>query len=118
MRITIRPLKNEDAYTSVKWINAPEVFKYTGNTYDHIISVDSELNWIQKVINNSNEYHCAILADEVYVGNVYLTDKTNEKTDYHIFIGEKDYWGKGIARKASELIIDYAFSNSILNKLT
>lgn len=117
MKITIRPLRIEDAYKSVKWRNDSEVFKYTGNTYDHIISIDSELAWIQKVINNSDEYRCAILADEVYVGNVYLTGITDEKADYHIFIGEKNYWGKGVAREASKQILEYAFSELRLKRV-
>ena len=36
MKVTIRPLVESDAYTSVKWRNDPEVFKYTGNTYPKI----------------------------------------------------------------------------------
>ncbi len=28
MNVTIRPLVEEDAYTSVKWRNDPEVFKF------------------------------------------------------------------------------------------
>ena len=30
MYVTIRPLQVEDAYTSVKWRNDTDVFKYTG----------------------------------------------------------------------------------------
>lgn len=33
MEVAIRPLREEDAYTSVKWRNDSEVFKFTGNTY-------------------------------------------------------------------------------------
>lgn len=33
MKITIRPFVEADAYTSVKWRNAPEVLKYTRDTY-------------------------------------------------------------------------------------
>lgn len=109
MKVTIRPLKEDDAYTSVKWRNDPEVFKYTGNTYDHEITIDSELDWIKRVIANKNEYRCAILADGIYVGNIYLTDISNTDATYHIFIGNKDYWGKGIAKRASILILNYAF---------
>ena len=56
MQVTIRPLIEDDAYTSVKWRNDPEVFKYTGNTYAHEITIESELNWIRKVMSNPNEY--------------------------------------------------------------
>lgn len=109
MIVTIRPLQEADAYTSVKWRNDPEVFKYTGNTYKSEILLETELNWIRKVMANENEHRCAILADNVYVGNIYLTDITKESAHYHIFIGNKDYWGKGVAKQASEQILKYAF---------
>lgn len=118
MNVTIRPLKEQDAYTSVKWRNDPEVFKYTGNTYEHEILLETELDWIRKVIASNKagkEYRCAILADDVYVGNIYLTDIDGESAHYHIFLGNKNYWGKGIAKKASVLILEYAFLSLNLN---
>lgn len=117
MKVSIRPLKKDDAYTSVKWRNDSEVFRYTGNTYDHVISIDSELNWIQKVIECQSDFRCAILVDGVYVGNIYLTDIIDKKADYHIFIGEKNYWGRGVAKEASKLILEYAFSTLRLNEV-
>ena len=108
MEVTIRPLQEQDAYTSVKWRNDPEVFKYTGNTYSNEITIDSELSWIRSVIANNEEgteYRCAIEADGVYVGNIYLTHLTTGIGHYHIFIGNTDFWGKGVAKKASLLIL-------------
>lgn len=110
MEVTIRPLVVHDAYTSVKWRNDPEVFKYTGNVYNHQIRIEDELKWIEKVIAAKDEYRCAIIADGKYVGNIYLTNINQGSATYHIFIGEKDYWGKGIAKQASVLILKYAFS--------
>lgn len=117
MIVTIRPLRVEDAYTSVKWRNDPEVFKYTGNIYNHEITIESELEWIKKVISNVNDYRCAILVDNIYVGNIYLTDIHNRIGNYHIFIGEKDYWGKGVAKMASVQIIEYGFNVLGLNQI-
>lgn len=111
MEIKIRPLILEDAYTSVKWRNDDEVFRYTGNRYAHEITLQSELEWIKKVICNPNEYRCAIIVDNIYVGNIYLTDITTMDATYHIFIGEKSYWGKGVAKKASLLILNYALEH-------
>ena len=108
MNVRIRPLKEQDAYTSVKWRNDPEVFKFTGNIYNHEITIDNELEWIRKVTANPTDYRCAILVDEVYVGNIYLTDIKEGTAHFHIFIGDKSYWGKGVAKKASLLILDYA----------
>lgn len=117
MRVEIRPLVEADAYTSYKWRNDPEVFKYTGNTYDHEITLESELSWIRRVIANPNDYRCAILADSVYVGNIYLTDIVDGNAEYHIFIGNKDYWGKGVAMIASRQIIDYGFEQLCLSDI-
>lgn len=118
MEVCIRPLTKEDAYTSVKWRNDPEVFKYTGNTYQHIITIETELEWIQKVISTPNDFRFAIMADGVYVGNIYLTNVEGGVGSYHIFIGERSYWGKGVAKKASELIIEFGFNKLNLDKIT
>ena len=117
MEVHIRPLQPEDAYTSVKWRNDPEVFKYTGNTYDHVITIESEMDWIQKVIAKKSDYRCAIIADGQYVGNIYLTDIKDGNANYHIFIGEKKMWGKGVARKASEAIIKHGIEILELSKI-
>ena len=110
MNVRIRPLKEQDAYTSVKWRNDPEVFKFTGNIYNHEITIDNELEWIRKVTANPTDYRCATLVDEVYVGNIYLTDIKEGTAHFHIFIGDKSYWGKGVAKRASLLILEYAFN--------
>ena len=109
MRVSIRPLQESDAYTSYMWRNDPEVFKYTGNVYKNTITLEFELEWIRRVIQNEKEYRCAILVDGEYVGNIYLTDIIKTTANYHIFIGNKNFWGKGVARRASELILEYAF---------
>lgn len=111
MNVSIRPLEEKDAYVSYKWRNDPDVFKYTGNVYDHIITLEDELNWIRKVVDNKNDYRCAIIADGNYVGNIYLTDINESSAEYHIFIGDKRAWGKGVAKQASILILKYAFNN-------
>lgn len=115
MEVTIRPLREEDARTSVKWRNDSEVFKYTGGVYDHEITLEMELAWIRKVMANKDEYRCAILVDGVYVGNIYLTDISKESAQYHIFIGDRTYWGKGIAKKASRIILRHAFNSLTLD---
>ena len=117
MNVSIRPLQIEDAYTSVIWRNNPDVFKYTRNTYNHIITIELELEWIKRVIVNTDEYRCAILADGEYVGNIYLTNICNYCAEYHVFIGEKSYWGKGVAQKASIEIIRYGFEYLNLKKI-
>ena len=97
--VKIRPLRIEDAKTSYKWRNDKEVFYYTGNTYNNYISYETELEWIQRVIKNSNEYRCAILVDDVYVGNIYLTDINGESAEYHNIYRRERLLGKRCCRR-------------------
>jgi RimJ/RimL family protein N-acetyltransferase len=108
MKVTIRPLVENDAYISVKWRNMPEIWQYTAYKWTREIHIEDELNWIRKVIADPSGRRFAIIADDNYVGNIYLTNIKNGTGEYSIFIGEKGYWGKGIARKASEQIIAFA----------
>lgn len=117
MEVKIRPLEPEDALTSVKWRNDPEVFKYTGSVYTHTITLENEIEWVNRVIGNVDEYRCAIIADGKYVGNIYLTGIHDEEAEYHIFIGDKSFWGKGVAKIASQLIIKHGFENLHLTRI-
>jgi RimJ/RimL family protein N-acetyltransferase len=108
MKVSIEPLREEHAYTSVKWRNIPDLWIHTKFTATREITLGDELDWIRKVTADESSRRFAILADGVYVGNIYLTDIHKAVGEYHIFIGEKSYWGKGIAREASNLLISYA----------
>jgi diamine N-acetyltransferase len=117
MKIKIRPLKEKDAYTSVKWRNIPEIWRYTTFFTDKEITIEDELSWIRKVMSNETCRRFAILADDKYIGNIYLTDIKDKTGEYHIFIGEKEYWGKGIAKEASRLIIEFGKNILKLKKI-
>lgn len=107
--VIIRKLVESDVAISYRWRNDKEVFKYTGANYQNYIEEQCERNWLARVVKNANEYRCAIEVDGVYVGNIYLTDIDGVSAEYQIFIGEKSYWGQGVAIEASQQILRYAF---------
>lgn len=107
-KILIRPLEQRDAFTSYKWRNDSEVWKFTGSRPDKEITEEIELTWINKVINEKSSKRFAILVNDEYVGNIQLTNITSIDAEYHIFIGNKDYWGKGVAKEATYQILSYA----------
>ncbi len=117
MNVSIRPLQEFDAQTSYSWRNDKEVFALTTAQYDREISHEMELAWIKSVLAKKDDFRCAIEVDGQYVGNIYLTNIDAEKAEYHIFIGDKRYWGKGIAKKASSQILIYAFEKLQLSKV-
>ena len=108
MIVSVRPLKKEDALTSYKWRNNPVVWKYTGSRPDRYITPEIEMEWITRVLKNTDEKRYAIIAENEYVGNVQLLNITKQSAEFHIFIGDTNFWNKGVATKATMLVIKEA----------
>ena len=119
MKIMIRDLEPEDAKISWRWRNDPEVWNLTGRKWNNEVTEEIERKWIDSVIMRKDEKRFAICVgkNEIYIGNVQLTNITEVDAVFHIFIGEKKYWGKGIGTITTKLIIDYAFSELKLRKI-
>jgi diamine N-acetyltransferase len=115
MKVEIRLLQELDAHTSVKWRNDPEVWKLTGSRPDKKVTLEEELQWIRRVMADSSSRRFAILAGGTYIGNIYLTDIKDGEAEYHIFLGDKAYWGKGIAKTASKMLLNYAKDTLLLH---
>lgn len=119
--VYLRPLRIEDALVSYHWRNDHEVWKYTGNRPDRTITPEIESEWLIKVLSDQSSYRFAICVREgestSYVGNIQLTGVNNDEAEYHIFIGDKSYWGKGIAKVATKLLLNIAFDQLKLNRI-
>lgn len=61
----------------------------------------------------------AIEVDGVYVGNIGLKniDKVNKKAEYYIFIGDKNYWSRGIGTVSTNNFLEYIKKNWKLHKI-
>ena len=109
MKVRLRPLREEDAHISIAWRNDPEVWTYTHAAGRAGPKVEDELAWIRRVNADPTCRRFAILADERYVGNVYLTDIANDDAEFHIFIGDKSVWRRGLAGEATRQMLDYGW---------
>jgi len=109
--VYLRPLQLEDAEIAYKWRNNPNIWVYTKHPSNQYVTKEIERNWISEVSSRTNEKRFAICLeeDDQYIGNVQLTNIEDSNATYHIFIGEESFWGKGIAKQATTLILDYAF---------
>jgi RimJ/RimL family protein N-acetyltransferase len=110
MQVLLTPLREEHASTSFQWRNNLKVWEFTENRPTRIITPEIEHAWIVEVIQRPNEKRFAILVDSVYVGNVQLTSITDADAEFHIFIGDTNYWGKGIATQATQQLLNIAFA--------
>ncbi|WP_207425891.1 GNAT family N-acetyltransferase [Pedobacter sp. SYSU D00535] len=118
--IYLRPLSVEDAKTSYRWRNNPEVWSYTKFKAEEQISVEVETEWLQNVLKRKNEKRFAICLKNTnqYVGNIQLLNIADRSAEFHIFIGEPSLWGKGIGKAATSLLMNYAFNKIKLSRIS
>ena len=117
--IYLRPLVREDALTSFKWRNDPEVWKYTRSRPNMVITPEIELNWAEQVLQTANRRTFAIclVENDQYIGNVQITDMNGTSGRFHLFIGDKSFWGKGIGTAAAEKLVSVAREELHLKQL-
>lgn len=115
--VIIRKFRYEDIPLKVKWVNNPENNQFLH--YDIPIDVSGTQKWFLSHIRDKARYDAVIEVDGKPVGTIGLLsiDQRNRKAEYYIAMGEPDYKGKGIAKKASMLLLKYGFENLDLNRI-
>ena len=113
MEVRLRPLELSDAKTSMHWRNDPLVWSLTGFRPNIVVTRRIEESWIRRVNAITHDLRRAICVENRYVGNIYIIKNEENKFEYHVFIGDKDFWGRGIAYKASLLILEEAQKKGI-----
>lgn len=119
-RIYLRRLTEDDASEAyVHWMNDPEINQYLESRfYTH--TIESTKAFIRSVTNDNN-YQFGIFIKETnkHIGNIKIGSINNYHrfADIGFLIGEKDYWGKGIATEAIGLATDFSFNTLKLHKL-
>ncbi|MEJ2249886.1 MAG: GNAT family protein [Candidatus Lokiarchaeota archaeon] len=115
------PETSEWAHLYAKWLNDPEVRKFARGVLPlrvQYIKKRFEPNEQQGTPNFvvMNIWH---KRDKKPIGIIGLGEINwfNRWANAFIEIGEKDYWGKGIASEATELLLQYAFEELNLNKV-
>jgi len=114
--ITLRALKSEDSKFMMEYINDVEIsgnFKFTRYPF----SQEGFKNFIEKSWADTTNIHFAIEAEE-YAGTISLKNinKIDKTAEYAIVIRKK-FWGTGIAKEATEKIIQYGFNTLNLEKI-
>ena len=120
-RLYLRPLKYEDANGNYpNWLNDKTVCRYNSHG-DTLYTKEMALKYID-MVNNSPKYRVFAIMDKKedgHIGNISLQqiDQTNKKAEFAILIGERNFWGKGYAKEAGKLLIDYGFSKLNLREI-
>lgn len=115
--VRLRPLRADDADDVVRWRHEPGVASQMFSPPP--ASGDAHRRWFARMQARGDREEFVIVADGRAVGTIGLSDidRGHGRAQYGIVIGEAEARGRGIARRASELILDHAFGDLGLNRV-
>lgn len=117
--IYLRPIMEEDTDDVLRWRNSAEVKKYFICQDD--ITREEHLAWLENQVKRGKVIQFIIVERETErsVGSVYLRDidRTHNKAEYGIFIGEEDAKSKGYGTAAARQMITYAFEEEKIHRI-
>jgi len=102
----------------VLWLNDYEVTKYTEQRYRQYSRVDIE-DFVVEKFKSKFDLLFGIFKDNRHIGNIKLgpINWKHMSGEVSYFIGEKDYWGKGIASSVVKKVVQFAFNEVGLKKV-
>ncbi len=116
--INLRAIEREDVPTAHRWVNDPDVIHWL--TMMIPISTVEEEKWFESTLDRPNDHHYAIeTKDGTYIGGlgIHAIDWSARKAMLGIFIGEKEYWGKGHGTDAIKTALKVAFDQLGLHRI-
>ncbi len=113
--IEIVDFLESDINSKINIINTSNNNKYLH--YDLPLRYEDTLKWFKNK-NNTNRLDCTIRYNNQICGFIGLLniDRKNCKAEYYICV-DYNFSGKKIGYIASKLLIEYAFTNLLLNKI-
>lgn len=113
--VSIRKFEEKDIPNKVTWINDPKNNQYLH--YDLPLTEEGTKVWFLKIKDLTDRYDAVIEYDGAPVGIIGLLNIKNGKAEYYVTMGEADFKGKGIAKRATLLLLDYAFIERKLSEI-
>lgn len=118
--IVLRPLEPRDLPALQRQKNDPRVGDLLGGFTTGYAAKDLD-GWLEFHRTRSDEALFAIASatEDACLGHVglYRLDHRARTGEFAIMLGEVDWWGRGVGRKATAWMIDYGFEMLNLNRI-
>ncbi|HSX14944.1 MAG TPA: GNAT family protein [Candidatus Saccharimonadales bacterium] len=115
-RVTLRPIREEEAEIFVSFLCDPVVTRFMGSVMP--ITLEQELEWLKKESTNPNTVLWGIEFDERLVGNIGMGINWDRGTgELGAMLGDRSVWGLKLMKEAGQLARDYLFTHLPLRKI-
>lgn len=119
-RLELRGVEFNHLQERCRWLNDPDVTCFFTNAGVFPVTIKQMENWYGKITQDTGEIHFSIFtSDSKHIGGAQLKsiDWRNRSSEFGIFIGEKNEWGKGYCREATQLLMNYGFNTLNLHRI-
>jgi RimJ/RimL family protein N-acetyltransferase len=117
-KVYLAPINLGDAEKYTEWLNDLEV-SINLTMAPQIISLEKEKETLERLSKEQYVFSIVTLDKEELIGNCGLmgVNLIHRTAELGIFIGNKNYWGKGYGSEAIKLLLDFAFNLLNLNSV-
>jgi RimJ/RimL family protein N-acetyltransferase len=117
----LREYRKEDIPKVQRYINDPEIRSLLHVGIPYLYTLEDEMKWYEERTALKDTYTFAIetIGDKKYIGGcgVNRVDWKNSVAEVGIFIGDKDFLGKGYGTDAMQTLISFIFNEMNINKI-
>lgn len=119
-KVKLRPYEVSDIVAWQRWDIDLDVQKYMPGPMNTPVSDRKQIEYLKECECDTLGAYWSIVAkeDNALVGSVAITDMIGETGELGIVMGEKEYWGKGIASEAVALAVKFVLNNLNITRVT
>lgn len=116
--VRLRAPERGDLPTFVRWFNDPEATQFL--LRGPPMCLEEEERWYADLIKREDKVFCIETVEGKLIGNICIIhiDWTNRKAEIGVMIGEKDHWDRGFGTEAISLLLEYAFEELNLERIS
>lgn len=118
-KIKIRKIDDSDTNSILKWRNSQHVMNVFIDR--NPLTEQTHLLWLENYVKTGKvaQYIAYDEDNKVDFGSVYLRDidHKNKKAEFGIFIGEKEYIGRGVGSEITRQLVNKGFNELGLNRI-
>ena len=120
-KVKLRAYKKEDIVLAQQYLNDAETKRLLSPGVPYPFTLEEETKWFEKISANNDNYSFAVetLEESKYIGGCGVNglDWKNSIATVGIFIGDKNYWGKGYGTDAMKVLLKFIFEQMNINKV-
>lgn len=120
-KVRLRGYTKDDIKLAYEYMNDPEVMLNLSTGIPYPMTLEMEMEWFENQKKLKDTYNFAIetLEEGIYIGGCGINniDWKNGTATVGIFIGHKDYRGKGYGTDAMKILVDFIFNQINVNRV-